>query len=65
MALKAVKGAPLIKVADLAGKTPDALIAQLNVAGIPVKDPQDSLAGVTSGIRELEAQAIRTVFARS
>ena len=60
--ISAVMNAPLATVAALQGETPEQVVAALGKAGIEVTDPQQSLAAVTKGDRELQDTALAAVF---
>ena len=60
--VSAAVNAPLVNVAALQGETPEQVVAALAAAGIEVSDPQQSIAMVTKGDRELQDKAVGALF---
>ena len=60
--VSAVVNAPLVNVAALQGETPEQVVAALAAAGIEVADPQQSIATVTKGDRDLQDKAVGALF---
>ena len=60
--VSAVVNAPLANVAALQGETPEQVVAALAAAGFQVTDPQQSIATLTKGDRELQDKAVGALF---
>lgn len=62
MAMQAVMKAPLVQVAPLTGRAPEALLADLKQAGIELPSADQTLDSVVQGDRPRTGAAMRVLF---